>query len=666
MLKRTLSGWSVLLILLISSTYLTRAEEPSVPISSRPGDGSELVFSLIVRPDGTWEGEARFSTASPPASSGSGAWDAQVQQEAAAIFGGHGVSYGLSEKEGDDHVFSLAGEDARGIVEMALTAAHAVKRLDGPVALDLGGLARAGQTVTLMLTANPSTGYAWGMDELPGSTLFQVNGVETRQTAPGLGVPARQVIQLEAVETGQTDFRLLYHRPWQADIPPSLVISIQSEGLSLAETCAALSAPPPPSLPGDGFRIQEEPLNRLQQPAPLFSAQSLSGAYDWCDAHGGCTSVKDQGDCGSCWAFGTVGPLEALLKAAGQTTDLSEQYLVSCNTSGWNCDGGWFAHDYHEWKNPPSESQAGAVLESVFPYVERDDPCAGPYDHPHKIADWYYVGNSYSIPSVDAIKQAIYDHGPVAAAVCVDGAFQEYGGGIFNPGTSCNEINHAIVLVGWNDTEQTWTLRNSWGPDWGEGGYMRIRYGVSQVGYAANYVVYTSSTPFVASDWVYLPLVLRNLSTFVPGLANGDFESGQDGSWTESSSNGWGLVLSAASLSVSPHGGNWAAWLGGDSSETSILSQQITIPSNGTTLNYWYWIDSEDACGYDHAYVRFGLSGLETYDLCQSNDTGGWVSRQVDVTSWRGQTVELRFVTETDWIIDSSFFLDGVSLSTAP
>ena len=663
--KKTLSGWLALLLLLVFGTYLAHAEGLPATTSSRPGDGSELVLlSLTVRADGTWEGEARFSS---PSLLGSGAWDAQVEQEAAAIFGGHGVRYGLSERGGGDYLFSLAGEDGREIVEMALDAAHGVKRLAGPVALDLSGLVRAGQTVTLALMANPSTGYTWGMDELSGNGLAQVGGVETGQTAPGLGVPARQVIRLGATETGQADFRLLYHRPWQAEIPPRLVILIQSEGLSLAETCAAISAPSLPSLPGDRFRIQEnESPNRPQQPTPLSSAQSLPSAYEWCDVHGGCTSVKDQGNCGSCWAFGTVGPLESLLKAADQVTDLSEQYLVSCNTSGWGCDGGWFAHDYHEWKQPLSESQAGAVLEAAFPYVGRDDPCAGPYDHPYKIADWRYVGNSYSIPSVDAIKQAIYDHGPVAAAVCADSAFQEYGGGIFDPGTSCDEINHAILLVGWNDAEQTWTLRNSWGPGWGEGGYMRIRYGASRVGYAANYVVYTLGTPFVASDWVYLPLVLRNLSTFVPGLPNGDFESGQDGSWTESSSNGWDLVLSAASLSVPPHGGNWAAWLGGGSDESSILSRQITIPFNGTTLNYWYWIDSDDLCGYDHAYIRFGSSVLEIYDLCQSNNTGGWVSRQVDVTSWRGQTVELRFVAETDWIIDSSFFLDDVSLSTAP
>ncbi len=667
MLKRTLSVWSVFLLLLVSSAYLARAEGLPVPTSSRPGDGSELgLFSLTVRPDGTWEGKARFFTASLPALSAPGALDAQVEQEAAAIFGGHGVRYALSEKEDGDYTFSLAGEDAREIVEMALTASHAVKRLDGPVALNLGGLASAGQTVALTLTANPSTGYTWEMDDLPGSALFQVNGVETRQIAPGLGVPARQIIQLEAVETGHADLCLLYHRPWQTSAFPRLVISIQAEGLSLAETCAALSAPLPPSLSGDGFRTQEEePLNRLQQFTPLSSVQSLPSAYNWCDEHGGCTSVRDQGSCGSCWAFGTVGPLEAHLQAAGQTTDLAEQYLVSCNADGWGCDGGWFAHDYHDWKKPPSELDAGAVYESAFPYVASDVACAGPYTHPHKIADWHYVGNWGDTLSVDAIKQAIRDHGPVAAAVCVNGAFQNYDGGIFDPGTSCNEINHAVVLVGWNDAEQTWTLRNSWGSGWGEDGYMRIRYGVHQVGYAANYVVYSPSAPFVATDWVYLPLALRDLeATPDYHLSNGDFENGRDGSWSESSSNGWALVVDTSGLPVSTHGGSWAAWLGGDDNEIATLSQQVTIPSNATTLDYWYWIGSEDACGFDYAYVRLGTTTLATYDLCGSDNTDGWAYQQVDVTGWRGQTVELRFVAETDWILNSNFFLDDVSFAT--
>jgi hypothetical protein len=91
---------------------------------------------------------------------------------------------------------------------------------------------------------------------------------------------------------------------------------------------------------------------------------------------------------------------------------------------------------------------------------------------------------------VDAIKNAIYNYGPVAAAVCVDRYFQAYTGGIFTDPVPCRQVNHAIVLVGWDDAGGYWILRNSWGTSWGEQGYMRIAYGTSQVGYAANYVVY--------------------------------------------------------------------------------------------------------------------------------------------------------------------------------
>ncbi|MFP4343692.1 MAG: C1 family peptidase [Anaerolineales bacterium] len=105
---------------------------------------------------------------------------------------------------------------------------------------------------------------------------------------------------------------------------------------------------------------------------------------------------------------------------------------------------------------------------------------------PVEISDWAYVGTSSSVPATSAIKQAIYGHGPVAAAVCVNTAFQNYGGGV-STGPGCTSVNHAIVLVGWDDVHQAWILRNSWGPNWGENGYMRIGYGVSEVGYSANY-----------------------------------------------------------------------------------------------------------------------------------------------------------------------------------
>jgi len=105
------------------------------------------------------------------------------------------------------------------------------------------------------------------------------------------------------------------------------------------------------------------------------------------------------------------------------------------------------------------------------------------------------VGNSSSVPSSTAIKNAIHTYGPVAVAVCVDSAFQNYSGGIFAPTKPCRNVNHGVVLTGWDDANQYWIMRNSWGTSWGESGYMRIRWGASQIGYAASYVEYGSSTP---------------------------------------------------------------------------------------------------------------------------------------------------------------------------
>ena len=233
----------------------------------------------------------------------------------------------------------------------------------------------------------------------------------------------------------------------------------------------------------------------------LGSLGVLPSSFDWRDT--GLPPVRNQGGCGSCWAFGTVGALESqIMIQSGTAVDLSEQYLVSCNESGWSCGGGWWAHDYHAWRIPTGEAETGAVLEADFPYQASDVPCSPPHDHAYTINDWAYVpGNEYS---VDEIKQAIYEYGPVAAAVAVGPAFQAYSAGVFdNDESGSYGINHAIVLVGWNDayawdgdTYGVWILRNSWGSGWGEGGYMYITYGTSRVGYAANYIEYVHAPDF--------------------------------------------------------------------------------------------------------------------------------------------------------------------------
>ena len=242
--------------------------------------------------------------------------------------------------------------------------------------------------------------------------------------------------------------------------------------------------------------------NKSEAPSvPMLGAsvQTLPSSYDW-RALNGVTPIKNQGNCGSCWAFSTVGPLESqiLLQNGlqnGNPVVLAEQYLVSCNLNGWNCNGGWFAHDYHMNESGQDNNGPGAVFDSADPYVSYsgvDPPCTATYNHPYKISNWAYVASESPVPTIEAIKQAIYTYGPISAAVYAGPKFQAYSSGVFNTNES-GTINHAIVLVGWNDNPGYWILRNSWGTSWGQAGYMYIGYGISQVGYAANFIEYAGT-----------------------------------------------------------------------------------------------------------------------------------------------------------------------------
>lgn len=344
---------------------------------------------------------------------------------------------------------------------------------------DDGGTVELGdnQILLINLEGNPSTGYGWGVQQVNADVLAQVGKDEWVPRSNLLGAPATQVLRFAGKSVGETDLVLAYRRPWE-QVPPLRTFTLHVKVAAVSQDIAALYPAPEPAAP----------------PAIDSAPSALPTSYNWCSL-GKCTAVRDQGNCGSCWTFGTVGPLEMnILIKDSLTKDLAEQYLLSCNTDGWSCDGGWWAHDYHQWKIPSGEPDAGAVYEADFPYVASKVACNPPHTHHEKIASWAYVTNDYSVPSADLIKNAIYNYGPVAAAVCVGTAFQNYTGGIFQT-NECTQVNHAIVLVGWDDTYGYWILRNSWGTSWGESGYMRIKYGTSSVGYAATYVSYNAAGP---------------------------------------------------------------------------------------------------------------------------------------------------------------------------
>ncbi len=215
------------------------------------------------------------------------------------------------------------------------------------------------------------------------------------------------------------------------------------------------------------------------QAQPVATTESLPSAYT-----GIYSPIKNQSSCGSCWAFSICAQFEtAILKKDGVTIDLSEQYLVSCNDYGWGCNGGLWANDM--FVSP------GAMLESCFPYVAQDVPCNDSCPYVYQAQGWAYVNPNVAVPSVEEIKQAIYNYGGVAAGVYVDRYFQAYTSGVLN---SCkkkiNWTNHAIQLVGWDDAKGAWLLKNSWGTGWGENGFMWIAYNCDKVGDEANIMIY--------------------------------------------------------------------------------------------------------------------------------------------------------------------------------
>ncbi len=220
--------------------------------------------------------------------------------------------------------------------------------------------------------------------------------------------------------------------------------------------------------------------------------RDFAEAFNWCDLDG-CTPVKDQGNCGSCWAFSSVATLESAIAIKdGVVTDLSEQWLLSCNSDGWDCVGGFWAHRYHLYKADPC-GWTGAVYEADCEYVQVQQACDCPYEHPYKIQSWGHIAGRTGIPSVAEIKEAMLEYGPIDAAVLVDDNFSDYQGGVFSLCDNQWLPNHTVTLVGWDDTQGAqgiWILRNCWGTGWGERGFMRIEYGCSNVGYGACWANY--------------------------------------------------------------------------------------------------------------------------------------------------------------------------------
>jgi C1A family cysteine protease len=237
-----------------------------------------------------------------------------------------------------------------------------------------------------------------------------------------------------------------------------------------------------------GLIVPKEWGSKMQRADLLPPMEALPAKFSWADK---LTPIRDQGSCGSCWAFSATATISDVLAIHGKgALDLSEQYMVSCDKESSGCGGGWFDSAFELVR------MNGEVIESAFPYTASNQRCPASLPHTYKILSWHSL--SSGVASVNQIKNAIYTYGPISVAVAVAGKFQNYKSGIYNESAS-GSVNHAVNLVGWDDTTSppSWVMRNSWGPSWGEKGYMRIAYGSRKIGYAASYVDFAGPVPHV-------------------------------------------------------------------------------------------------------------------------------------------------------------------------
>ncbi len=212
-------------------------------------------------------------------------------------------------------------------------------------------------------------------------------------------------------------------------------------------------------------------------PSSRFPSVS-SPAFSWRDR---ASPAKSQEECGACWAFANAAAYEVQQRLWNDASlDISEQQLVNCVppsvASGNNCEGQW---PEVAWKYLQTH---GAAQESKVPYRAAMQSCDLSQEESHRVERWSFVGQADPrMPTDEEIKLALVSHGPVVATVRVTEAMQNYIGGVFDERDQ-GPINHAITIMGWDDAKGAWHVLNSWGGDWGEEGYVWVKYGSNRIG----------------------------------------------------------------------------------------------------------------------------------------------------------------------------------------
>lgn len=206
---------------------------------------------------------------------------------------------------------------------------------------------------------------------------------------------------------------------------------------------------------------------KFKHPKKIFDDYSyLPKAIDW-RLKGYVTPVKNQGECGSCWTFSTTGAIEGLLVKSGKKlVSLSESQIIDCDKWGNGCSGGTMDIGFKYVK------LNGLETEYDYPYIPSNMKCE--YNEKKAL---YKIGGYIGVEGGElGLKKAVAENGPISVAIDASHhTFQLYSNGIYyDKDCSQTNLDHGVLVVGYNTTNNNdyWIVKNSWGNDWGNNGYI--------------------------------------------------------------------------------------------------------------------------------------------------------------------------------------------------